>query len=95
MNKNRIVLKVAFVLGLMIAGGAVAETTIEDLQQLQSSPSTLEQLLNPYAYAQTCFKSGEKTDQMSKICYYKCTCGKKALNIKATELCPLNKKFNC
>ena len=82
-----------FVLLLTVTG--FAETTIEELQQLQNTPSTLEQLLNPYAYAQTCFKSGEKTDQMSKICYYKCTCGKKALNIKSYELCPLQEKFDC
>ena len=87
--------KIILIASLLMAGGVYAETTVEDLQQLQSTPTTLEQLLNPYAYAQTCFKSGEKTDQMSKICYYKCTCGKKALNIKSTQLCPLNKKFNC
>ena len=80
---------------LLLTTAVFTETSIEDLQLLQSNPSTLEQLLNPYAYAQTCFKSGEKSDQTSKICYYKCTCGKKALNIKSYELCPLQKKFNC
>ena len=80
---------------LLFAGGVYAETTIEDLQQLQSTPSTLEQLLNPYAYAQTCFKSGEKIDQMGLICYYKCSCGEKALNFKFNEFCPLQEMFIC
>tara|TARA_B100000929_G_C15216468_1_gene321076 strand:+ start:37 stop:315 length:279 start_codon:yes stop_codon:yes gene_type:complete len=83
------------ILLLLFAGGVYAETTIEDLQQLQSTPSTLEQLLNPYAYAQTCFKSGEKIDQMGLICYYKCSCGEKALNFELNEFCPFQEIFNC
>ena len=47
------------------------------------------------SYSQTCYKSGERTSGMSKVCYYSCTCGTKALNKKATELCPLSAKFNC
>ena len=86
---------VLFITLVIFTSTVNSQTTIEDLQQLQSTSSTLEQLLNPYAYAQTCFKSGEKTDQASKICYYKCTCGKKALNIKSYELCPLQEEFDC
>ena len=45
--------------------------------------------------SQTCFKSGERTSGMSKLCYYSCTCGTKVLNKRSSELCPLNAKFNC
>lgn len=46
-------------------------------------------------YRQTCFKSGERTDGMSKICYYRCTCGTKTLNKKSHQLCPTSASFNC
>ena len=47
------------------------------------------------SYSQTCFKSGEKTSGMSKLCYYSCTCGTKVLNKKSHEICPVTAKFNC
>lgn len=47
------------------------------------------------SYQQTCFKKGEHVDGLTKICYYRCTCGTKALNIKAHQVCPVNAKFSC
>lgn len=44
---------------------------------------------------QTCFKSGEQVDGLSKLCYYRCTCGTKVLNMKAYELCPVTAEFEC
>ena len=40
--------------------------------------------------ASACFKSGESTSGMNKICYYDCVSGKKAITISATSLCPLS-----
>lgn len=37
-----------------------------------------------------CFKSGERTEGMNKICYYQCPSGGAAITIGAIELCPLS-----
>ena len=37
-----------------------------------------------------CFKSGETSSSLSKICYYNCGGITKALNVNSTQLCPLN-----
>jgi hypothetical protein len=37
----------------------------------------------------TCFKSGEQTSGMSKICYYNCLGSPAAITISSVELCPL------
>ena len=37
----------------------------------------------------TCFKSGEQTSGMNKICYYNCLGSTKAITISSTSLCPL------
>ena len=37
-----------------------------------------------------CFKSGETSSSLSKICYYNCGGVTKALNVNSTQLCPLN-----
>lgn len=47
------------------------------------------------ALAETCFLNGERVDQMSKLCYYQCTCGTKVLNLKSHEVCPVTASFNC
>ncbi len=39
--------------------------------------------------AAICFKTGEQTGGMKKICYYDCTGSAKAITIGAVELCPL------
>ena len=36
-----------------------------------------------------CFKKGEKTDGMNKICYYNCMGSEAAITIDATEICPI------
>lgn len=38
----------------------------------------------------TCFKTGEETAGMNKICYYDCLGNRAAITIKATQLCPLS-----
>ena len=38
----------------------------------------------------TCFKSGEQTSGMNKICYYDCLGSTVAITISATSLCPLS-----
>ena len=40
--------------------------------------------------AATCFKTGEQTSGMNKICYYDCLGSAKAITISATSLCPLS-----
>ena len=40
--------------------------------------------------AVTCFKTGEQTSGMNKICYYDCVGSSKAITISATSLCPLS-----
>lgn len=40
--------------------------------------------------AVACFKSGEQTSGMNKICYYKCVDGTRAITISSTSLCPLS-----
>lgn len=39
--------------------------------------------------AATCFKTGEQTSGMNKICYYNCMGSTKAINVKSYELCPI------
>ncbi len=39
--------------------------------------------------ATTCFKSGEQTSGMNKICYYNCLGSQAAITISAVALCPL------
>jgi len=39
--------------------------------------------------AVTCFKSGEQTSGMNKICYYNCAGSTAAITISSTSLCPL------
>ena len=38
----------------------------------------------------SCLKSSETISGLNKICYYNCNGNTKALNIKSTQLCPLN-----
>jgi hypothetical protein len=45
--------------------------------------------------ATTCFGAGEYTNGTTKICYYDCYCGKKALNVQSWQLCPISAKFDC
>ena len=40
--------------------------------------------------AVTCFKSGEQTSGMNKICYYNCMGSTAAITISAVKLCPLS-----
>ena len=39
--------------------------------------------------AVTCFKTGEQTSGMNKICYYNCMGSTAAITISSVSLCPL------
>lgn len=40
--------------------------------------------------AVACFKSGEQTSGMNKICYYDCLGSQAAITISSVQLCPLS-----
>ena len=40
--------------------------------------------------ATTCFKTGEQTSGMNKICYYNCMGSTAAITISSVSLCPLS-----
>ena len=40
--------------------------------------------------AVVCFKSGEQTSGMNKICYYDCMGSTAAITISSVQLCPLS-----
>ena len=42
--------------------------------------------------ATTCFKTGERSSGMNKICYYNCLGSEAAITISSTSLCPLTIK---
>ena len=54
----------------------------------QSFPKSNDE--NIYQIAGTCFKKGESTSGMNKICYYRCISGDAAITIKSYKLCPLS-----
>ena len=41
------------------------------------------------AVSVTCFKTGEQTDGLNKICFYDCVGSAAAITIGAAQLCPL------
>ena len=43
-----------------------------------------------YEVAATCFKNGEATSGMNKICFYNCLGSTVAINVKSYQLCPLS-----
>ena len=47
----------------------------------------------PHQYGNvTCFKTGERTAGMNKICYYDCLGSEAAITVSSVELCPLTIK---
>ena len=56
-----------------------------------SSGMAFERVTTEYELAAvTCFKTGERTSGMNKICYYDCLGNEAAITIRSTELCPLS-----
>lgn len=53
-------------------------------------PGTLATVEPSKEVAAVCFKTGEQTSGMNKICYYDCLGSAKAITIGAVELCPLS-----
>ena len=43
-------------------------------------------------YKQTCFKQGEYTQGLNKVCQYSCTGSAHAITVGAAQLCPLTVK---
>jgi hypothetical protein len=66
----------AVLLASLSATSAFADPT------LQSKP--------PVMLASTCFKAGEQTSGMNKICYYTCLSGEVAITVPFVELCPIS-----
>lgn len=63
------------------------------LQQSKREPAqVLESFINgeEYKVAVLCFKTGERTSGMNKICYYDCLGSASAITISSVSLCPLS-----
>ena len=43
-------------------------------------------------YKQTCFKQGEYTQGLNKVCQYSCTGSAHAITVGAAQLCPITVK---
>lgn len=39
---------------------------------------------------ETCFSTGNRTDGMNKICYYRCPSGTVAITIQSWQICPVS-----
>lgn len=66
------------------AGFGPADAKSTDMSRVPKAKSGWTRLA-----ATTCFKSGEQTSGMNKICYYNCLGSQAAITIGAVELCPL------
>lgn len=71
----------------------IAMVSAPSMSGLSSSPSkaTGQTEAAPMAGI-TCFKTGEQTSGMNKICYYDCLGSPAAITISAVSLCPLSIK---
>jgi hypothetical protein len=47
-------------------------------------------LLATAAQAETCFKAGEESSGIGKVCYYRCNAGTEAVNVGAASMCPMS-----
>lgn len=82
------------ILAILIAATASCAATYQPTGSYY--PPKVEQIESRYPVFQvTCYLSSEKESGMSKICYYGCTCGTKALNVQGYQLCPLSYNFEC
>ena len=75
--------------GLICASSANANQ-LDFLRVVGSAPlhqSTPERLFNA---STLCFKTGESSSGMTKICYYDCLGSPAAITIGSTQLCPLS-----
>ncbi|MGO4438561.1 hypothetical protein [Rhizobium sp. RAF56] len=84
----------------LLATAAFADTTFDHNTNAKSNGSTIGQLSSQWKHngdvvagkqvAVMCFKTGERTSGMNKICYYDCLGSAAAITIGAVELCPLS-----
>ena len=44
---------------------------------------------SPLDASETCFGSGERSDGLNKICFYKCASCNAAITVRSTDICPL------
>lgn len=59
----------------------IATTTLSPLHH-STQPDNVE-------IAMACFKAGEETSGLNRICFYNCMGSKTAITIKITEICPI------
>lgn len=85
---------VIFAFAIGVPSTILAE--VDDNALTQYSESKSAQVLKSfiagaeYRVAATCFKTGESTSGMNKICYYDCLGSPAAITISSTSLCPLS-----
>ena len=71
---------------LAVSATPAAETTLATSQHANRLQALSDK---PVLVAATCFKTGERTSGMNKICYYDCLGSETAITISSIELCPL------
>lgn len=83
-------MKITMVASLIIGFASCAiATTNEDVQD-SGSEKLKSHLQGSYDIAAMCFKSGEQSSGMHKICYYNCLGDTVAITISSVSLCPLS-----
>lgn len=75
--------------GDRIAAVGAAIATAATVANQGPYPSQSTYSTAPSAGDVTCFKSGEETSGMNKICYYNCLGSTVAINVSSVALCPL------
>ena len=86
-------MKIAFLsIGLVLAtsgafagpsgSGPLQQNYAEILRKLSSDESIIQASM-------TCFKTGEQSSGMNKICFYDCLGSAAAITVSSTSLCPL------
>jgi hypothetical protein len=64
-------------------------TSLMILASLHGAPQEASKQSKPVQTAVACFKTGEETSGMNKICYYNCLGSRAAITISSVSLCPL------
>jgi len=69
----------------------VLSVIVTAILSAQSQPPAKQSRIpeKPIQVAATCFKTGEQTSGMNKICYYNCLGSTAAITVSAVQLCPL------
>lgn len=92
----RSLIKIASILTASVVAGSAIATPEKISTEIFSTPyvSVFEKLdtgkKESIQVAALCFKTGESTSGMNKICYYDCLGSQAAITISSVQLCPLN-----